>query len=140
VSAGETGIEGQQNCTDSAGEGLPAAEVELRSVAAVARKIHGGCLWRSGAAAADTGYYRHRSPIPTGTAASQRNAAIGDRLAMTGTADQLRQDRKTKEHLGSFRSWRVTVELGDADPRLVVRWLSTTADSGTGAGPLRTYL
>ena len=90
MSAGETDIEGQQNCTDSADEEPLAAEVELRSVAAVARKVHGECLWRSGAAAADTGHYRHRCPIPMGTAASQRNAAIGDRLAMTETADQLR--------------------------------------------------
>lgn len=34
----------------------------------------------------------------------------------------------------------MTAELGDADPRPVVRWASTTADSGTGVDPLRTCL
>lgn len=45
-----------------------------------------------------------------------------------------------KVRLESFPSWRVTVERADVDPLPVVRWLSTTVDSGTGTDPLRTYL
>jgi hypothetical protein len=110
-----------------------------RSAAAVARKIHGE-------GSGGLGLLPIRDAIGTGAQSRSvllrrsRNAAIGDRLAMAGTADQLRWDRKMKVRLGSFRSWRMTVELAAADPRPVVHWLSTTADSGTGADPLRTYL
>ena len=91
----ETGIGGRRNCTGSAGEGSSAADsgvvarAERRSAAAVARKIRGGGPWMT-EVAADTGCYRHRCPIPMRTAASQRNAAIGYRLAMTEAADHLR--------------------------------------------------
>jgi len=92
-------------------------------------------------AAGDTGWYRDRCPIPMRAAASRWNATIGDRLVMTEGAAQLGWDRRKRVDLGSLRSWMRTVDLAVVvDPRPVGKRLWTTADSGTGAGPLRTYL
>lgn len=85
-------------------------------------------------------HYRHRCPLLKQTVGSRRNAAIDDRLAMTGTADQPHWDRRMKVPLESFRRWRTTVEVAVAETRPVVRWSKTIADSGTGADRLRTYL